>query len=77
MLRPEAKRELRAKLWETQRGCCFWCGLYMTLRRRPDGNPGPKFATFDHVDERRNGGTWDENNLVLAHRACNHKRSKI
>ena len=34
-------------------------------------------ATFDHVQPVSHGGTWDEENLRLAHRDCNERRGNL
>lgn len=75
--RPKDWREWRDRLWAKQRGCCFWCGLRMDPNsKRPDGNPGLAFPTFDHLHEVAAGGRWEADNIVLAHRRCNEKRGK-
>jgi 5-methylcytosine-specific restriction endonuclease McrA len=75
--RPMDWREQRDRLWEQQRGCCFWCGLRMSFKsKRPAGQPGRGYPTFDHLHEVAAGGRWEDGNIVLAHRRCNEKRGR-
>lgn len=69
-----AKHRYRMLLFVAQGGCCIWCGGEMTFRRLKNGAPARDFATFEHLERRRDGGRDSSGNLVLAHRKCNRKR---
>lgn len=57
-------------LWKKQKGICAYCGKKMSM------NPVSRlFATFDHVVPLSKGGKWSEDNIVLACRRCNEKKS--
>jgi hypothetical protein len=48
----------------------------MTLELLPDGNPPPHYATYEHLQRRRDGGAGKPNNVVLACLTCNVRRDK-
>lgn len=68
--RAERRHALRKRIFEEQKGLCWLCGEPMLL----DGR-SPKFASFDHVIPKSEGGTTYHTNLKLAHRKCNSARN--
>lgn len=72
--RVEQREKLRRKLFEEQDGLCWLCNEPMTLERGDYENPNRRFASFDHVIPKHNGGTAYYTNLKLAHRSCNSIR---
>lgn len=73
--RPKDPKTMRARLWNEQGGRCCWCGELMDRNsRRPDGQPGAAYPSFEHVRARRDGGDTSPANLRLAHLRCNQKR---
>ncbi len=70
------RKALREHLFNQQGGLCYLCHKPMTLiRGRNLGNPGNRFATFDHVVPSSEGGTSHAFNLKLACRRCNSSRN--
>lgn len=70
--RPNNPRYERARLMDAQGGLCHWCGKRMDMNsKRPDGQPGADYPTFEHVTPRRDGGITSRENLALAHLKCN------
>lgn len=68
--------ERRKRLWDAQGGCCWLCGLRMSLvKDAPDTKPNPAYATFDEILPKSRGGARVEKNQALAHRDCNSMRS--
>jgi 5-methylcytosine-specific restriction endonuclease McrA len=61
---------LKRRMFEAQRGLCWLCNQPMLLIRGEQ----PLVATFDHIVPVSLGGTWDEENLKLAHKICNNRR---
>ena len=59
------RKMLRQMLWGQQKGCCHYCGKYVSKRD----------ATLEHVVPQSQGGTDDLSNLVMACFACNNKKS--
>lgn len=69
------KRFKRQRLFEKQRGACYYCGKPMLLAKGPaDARLRPSFATIDHVIPKAKGGTMCYDNCVLACQACNCER---
>lgn len=72
--------ERRRRKFERQRGFCHWCKKPMTLEfgKQPKANGNPSipanFATFEHLQRRRDGGAGKPFNVVLACRRCNNGR---
>lgn len=64
---------LRLKLYAQQDGLCWICGRAMRVDVPPAYHPDS--ATLDHVVPKSKGGGNDRNNLKLAHRTCNMRRS--
>lgn len=79
----------RARKFARQGGICFWfldaqrngykprcpdaLGR-MTLERRPNGTAPADYATFEHLQRRRDGGAGKPSNVVLACHKCNSSR---
>lgn len=55
------KRKKKFALFQSQKGCCHYCGNKFLLDE----------FTFDHVIRKRDGGTNRISNLVLACQFCN------
>lgn len=74
-------RRRRDEMFKEQRGKCWWCGEPMEqtrLRVTPTGKVknNPRFASFEHLIERKNGGRSTKTNTVLAHASCNRDRHR-
>lgn len=63
--------DLRA-VAERDRWCCWLCGEPVPAGARPGD---PNAPTVDHVVPRSRGGHGRPDNLRLAHRRCNQRRS--
>lgn len=62
------RRKRRLRKWFKQEGLCAYCEKPMPLSE----------VTFDHVIPISKGGTFANNNIVLAHYKCNRdKGSKL
>lgn len=73
------KQRLKLRLWEEQRGRCFWCKEMMLWNDRPVRYPKRRMVTVDHLDSRlsgRRGAYASVSTLrkVLACWGCNHAR---
>lgn len=68
------KHERRRKKFEKQKGLCHWCQKPMTLEHPGINRPPNNYATFEHVQRRRDGGAGKPHNIVLACNKCNNKR---
>ncbi len=81
---------LRLKLYTEQNGECYWhqfgqCrfkGAKMSLDRTYISDTGKvknngRFASFEHLKRRYDGGTNAASNMRLAHVACNCHREKF
>lgn len=66
--------ERRRRKFLKQGGACWWCSRQMTLARNSDGTIPKRFATFEHIVRRVDGGVGLPNNIVLACRKCNNER---
>jgi 5-methylcytosine-specific restriction endonuclease McrA len=70
---PNWRAETRALLTERDGPRCHWCGRETveswTTPKVPDNR-----RTIDHLIRRRDGGSHDLDNLVLACRRCNTER---
>ena len=54
---------------------CHYCGRKLVPGITPDGTPYPdNMATLDHIVPKSCGGTWANDNLVLACWLCNRQR---
>jgi 5-methylcytosine-specific restriction endonuclease McrA len=69
MGRRQAKRlrRIRRRLWAND-PTCFYCGGWLRAFR---------WATLDHIRPRCEGGDDREENLVLACRRCNGRKSSL
>jgi 5-methylcytosine-specific restriction endonuclease McrA len=65
----EKRDRVRKNLFEKQKGLCHWCKKAMVL-----DNKGGGFASFEHLLPRSHGGRFTPDNIVLAHKTCNHHR---
>lgn len=75
--RPQNSSYERRRLMHEQGGRCHWCGEHMQMTsRRPGGQPGASYPTFEHVTRREDGGGTARNNIVLACLKCNQKRER-
>jgi 5-methylcytosine-specific restriction endonuclease McrA len=75
----QRKDERRKRKFERQGGLCHWCKQPMTLEmyRRPQGAKPPRnYASFEHLQRRRDGGSGKHNNVVLACSRCNSSRDQ-
>jgi HNH endonuclease len=85
----EKNERRRARKFQRQFGICYWftnairngrkpkCpnpqGL-MTLERMPNGKMPSNFATYEHLQRKRDGGAGKPDNVVLACCKCNQRR---
>jgi 5-methylcytosine-specific restriction endonuclease McrA len=70
------KRLYREALMAGQGGRCAYCGVPLSLRPIPPGQPPrPDAATLDHRVPRALGGGTRWENLVLACRGCNQAKA--
>lgn len=74
--RPLAAR--RRYKFQRQNGACHWCHGPMTLEYKLGKNGEPNlprnYATFEHLQKRRDGGAGKPNNVVMACLECNCRR---
>jgi hypothetical protein len=86
---PTGKQRSRASKFRKQLGVCYWyrqailngqkpkCpdphGL-MTLFKKGSGTVPANYATFEHLQRRRDGGLGKHCNIVLACKRCNNNR---
>lgn len=68
-----SKHKFRIKKFEDQKGLCYYCDKPMSFNRTKNGSPARDFATFEHLIRKDQGGKFSNDNIVLAHRKCNHK----
>lgn len=55
---------------------CHWCGWEVVQADGP--HPWPKnAATVDHLKPKCSGGSNEQDNLVIACRACNERRGNM
>jgi 5-methylcytosine-specific restriction endonuclease McrA len=68
----------RRRKFERQGGICHWCKQPMTLARssQRSGSQPSNFATFEHLQRKRDGGGGKPHNVVLACRKCNNLRER-
>lgn len=71
------RRALRKRLMKKQNARCHWCGGKMSKKPRIGKKDNPNYATFEHLERRRDGGTFKKDNIVLAHQKCNHRREEL
>lgn len=68
------RRRMRVALRERDGDDCYWCKQPLHFPVQALDNQRKDMATIEHLIERRNGGSDDIGNLVLAHHWCNLKR---
>ena len=59
-------------MFADQHGLCWLCGTQMVLEFE---NGNPWCATYDHLLPLSHNGTWEPENLLLAHQDCNNRRA--
>jgi 5-methylcytosine-specific restriction endonuclease McrA len=67
------RRNRRAVLFGQQQGKCYWCRCEMT--NDVTRCKSPKYATFEHILPKSQGGRDVVNNIVLACLHCNTARA--
>lgn len=70
------KDRKRRRLYDLQKGKCYYCGCRMRILQRR-GTPPKDMATFEHLDSKLNperGQHPGERRVVLACFACNQER---
>lgn len=72
-------RRKRQEMFNEQKGLCFWCKEKMQMNPLVTSEAGAikankRFATFEHLIPKSEGGTSAKSNLVLAHAKCNNRR---
>lgn len=85
----QTESERRNRKFQQQFGICYWFSDgqrngykskcpdtlgRMTLERGPGGKVPANYATFEHLQRRRDGGAGKPFNVVLACRRCNSGR---
>jgi hypothetical protein len=74
----EKLRKQRKRLWEKQRGKCYWCEQKTRLLYITDGKVPKDAATIDHLDSRLNANRGNFNGFlrhVMACWKCNNDRA--
>lgn len=73
---PERMDKVRSAMYEQQKGRCCYCEKLMRYpivghhyKRQP-----ADLATFEHLQQRCEGGTWAQKNIRLACQHCNKNR---
>lgn len=69
------KRRIRQRMYKRQKGLCWICGEKMAISVTSHGKG--KYASFDHIIPKSEGGTNEQTNLRLAHQRCNNLRGTI
>lgn len=74
---PSKRERARQRRIDLQGGLCHWCDAPLTTQ--PEGKPGHRLATDDHVFPRNDSRRFDRSNplavkIVAACRKCNHDR---
>lgn len=70
------KKQLH-KLFRQQNGRCYYCQCEMVLDNGYMSRPFPKQATREHKIPKSMGGSDDDENVVAACSACNHKKGNM
>lgn len=66
--------KVRARLWQEQRGVCYYCSRPALLAKGPAAGAAPdNLATIDHIIPRSKGGAHAGNMVMACHR-CNNER---
>ena len=63
------------RLFERDGGVCYLCGNMCDWNDIVDGNAGDRYPSIDHVKPLAKGGTHTWNNIRLACRRCNWRKS--
>lgn len=66
-------RKHRHRLYELQNGGCYYCAYPLTL----DTPLSLDYATIEHLENRRDGGSNSRDNLVVACPICNGYRDEM
>lgn len=67
------RRNHQRRLYEAQKGCCYYCGCRMQLAT--GGIRSGNDFTFDHIIPKAHGGSGSvHDNMVGACFACNNER---
>lgn len=69
------RRRIRKQMYKRQKGLCWICGERMAISPLAAGSL--RFATFDHLVPKSEGGTGAQANLRLAHKKCNSLRGSV
>lgn len=70
-------RNKRRRLWQRQKGLCYWCGCKTLLPQSGKAEKTHRTATIDHVIPRAKGGSNQPDNCVMACDACNSMRNEL
>lgn len=62
-------------MYKKQKGLCWICSERMAIS--PQSAGGPRYATFDHIVPKSEGGVNAQSNLMLAHKRCNVARASL
>ena len=69
------KDRIRKRMYKKQAGLCWICGETMAISKLQAGKP--RYATFDHLLPRADGGSNVQANIRLAHQQCNNLRGTL
>lgn len=69
------KRRIRQRMYKKQKGLCWICGERMAISVGAAGSG--KYASFDHLVPKADGGGNVQSNLRLAHKRCNSARGDL
>ena len=61
-------KEQRKQIWDKTHGRCCYCADAL--------NPFDRNFTYEHVTAQANGGTHDDDNLMICCRSCNSSKGK-
>jgi 5-methylcytosine-specific restriction endonuclease McrA len=62
-------------MYKRQKGLCWICGERMAISPLSAGKG--KYASFDHLTPKSDGGGNTQDNLRLAHQKCNSARGSV
>lgn len=65
------RRLRRIRKFQEQGGCCVYCTGEMLLVHLVEGSQPPALATLEHLKQRADGGTYDDENTKAACASCN------
>lgn len=69
------RKKFRDRLFEAQKGLCFYCNRPMLIGE--EHCKSPAYATYEHVIPRKLGGLDNKSNIVLACHRCNNIKDKV